>query len=1490
MGGRKNVVGSVLVVGGGIGGIQTSLDLANQGYFVYLVEKKLSIGGVMAQLDKTFPTNDCSMCIMSPKLVEAQRHINIEMLTFSEVKSIEGEAGNFSVKVLKHPRFVSIEDCKGCSDCTDVCPVQFPSNYEEGLASRNAIFRPFEQAVPAVFGIDKRGEPPCRTTCPIHVNAQGYIALTSAGEFEKAISVVREKNPFPGITGRICHHPCESSCMRGNVDKPIAIDMIKRFLADNEKKKNQKIPVPQKAKPKSKKVAVVGSGPAGLLCAYDLSLMGYKAVIFEELPIVGGMLSVGIPEYRLPREIIKRETDIIKKLGVEIKLNTKIGKDIPLDNLIRDYDAIFLAIGAHISRKLNIEGEELRGVVRATEFLREINLGKEVKIGEVVTVIGGGNAAIDAARTVLRLGAKRVTIIYRRSIKEMPANLEEIEGAIEEDIKVEFLTNPKRFLGKNGKVIGIECYKMKLGEPDESGRRKPVVIKGSEFVIDTDMVIPAISQEPALDVLGKKELLHSKWKAIDADPVTLETTIKGVFAGGDAVTGPKTYIEAMSAGRKAAISIDRYLSGKDLKENRENEGSYESEIEVDLEGIPFSNRKEPFKIDLDKRKGTFQEVVLGFDEKRAVEEAKRCLNCGGCCECMQCVEACEPDAIIHDMVEEEVDLDVGAIVLTPGFDEYIPDELTEFGYKRFANVVTSTEFERIMCASGPTQGHISRISDSKEPKKIAWIQCIGSRDIKIGHGYCSCVCCMYATKEAVIAKEHAPNIEPTIFYMDMRAYGKDFDKYIDRAKKEIRVRFIRSRVSNIIEEEETKSLILTYENEEGELKKEKFDMVVLSVGLEAPHTSSAIKEKFDIQLDKYNFAKTEPFSPVTSSRKGIFVGGAFSGPKDIPETVAQSSGIASEIGRILKDARWSQTKEKEYMQEKDVSGQPARVGVFICHCGINIGGYVDVPKVVEYTKKLPSVVYAEDNLYTCSADTQERIKDMIREHELNRIVVASCTPRTHESLFRDTVREAGLNKYLFEMANIRDQCSWVHMNDKKGATEKAKDLVRMAVEKSKRLQPLEERKVEIVKSALVIGGGISGMNSALSLAENGFPVTLVENEERLGGEARHIKNLIDGTDVQEKLGELKESVKSNKNITLFLSSNIKEIKGYVGNFETVVNTKNGEKDVRHGVVIVATGAKEYKPSEYLYGKDERVLTQREFEDNLSNPKSEIRNLKSVVMIQCVGSRNDEHPWCSRVCCSTAVKNALAFKKKYPRKDVYILYRDIRTYGLNEDYYQEAREKGIIFIRYEEDNLPKVDKKSNLLTVSVLDPVLKRELEIPADILVLSTGIVPSGKNNEIAEMLKVPLNEDGFFLEAHMKLRPVDFATDGIFLCGLAHSPKSIDECISQAYAASSRAEAILSRDYIEAEGAVAKVDEWLCRACGQCVEACEYNAVELVEKEVSGVEGWSSLKTTVARVNSVMCKGCGACNVVCPTGAISAHHFTTEQIDSMIKAATMKV
>jgi heterodisulfide reductase subunit A len=924
-------------------------------------------------------------------------------------------------------------------------------------------------------------------------------------------------------------------------------------------------------------------------------------------------------------------------------------------------------------------------------------------------------------------------------------------------------------------------------------------------------------------------------------------------------------------------------------------------------GIKFEeitkNRPIPIRSEFDEGLRERPSIYIPFPQavpNYAIIDKEHCvhLQTG---ECKICQEFCDADAINFDQKEEVIGINVGSIILSPGFDEYDAKKKSEYGYGRYENVVTSIEFERILSASGPFEGHVLRPGDKKEAKRIAFIQCVGSRDPHAGQGYCSSVCCTYAIKEAIIAKEHSENgLETTIFCMDIRTFGKGFEAYYERAKNEYGVRFVRAGVSNIDEASGTKNPIVHYESEAGEIKQEEFDMVILSVGLVPKDGTAQLAKKLRVNLNEYGFCRTSEFMPVDTIRDGIYVCGAFAGPKDIPETVTQASGAAAKAMGLLASARNTLITKKEYPPELDVSNQEPRIGVFICHCGINIGGYVDVPRVVEYTKTLPNVVYAEDNLYTCSQDTQKRIVEMIKEHKLNRVVVASCTPRTHEPLFRETIREAGLNPYLFEMANIRDQCSWIHMNEPKGAFEKAKDLVRMSVAKARLLMPLKQVEIDVVQKALVIGGGIAGMVSSLSLAEQGFEVFLVEREKELGGNLRHIYYTIEGRDVQRFLRRTIEKVKNTGLIKVFTGADIKSISGYIGNYETEITIEISKEipspfpppqvgrdkgrgevgdaystKVKHGVVIVATGAQEYQPTEYMYGKDKRVITQRELEEQISNLKSQISNLKSVVMIQCIGSRDDSHPYCSRMCCSQAVKNALKFLEVNPEANIYVLYRDVRTYGFKEDFYRNAREAGVIFIRYDNDSKPEIHSNNGRLNVSIFEPILKEKIELCSDLIVLSTGIEPEKDNEVLAKMLKVPLNDEGFFLEAHVKLRPVDFATEGIFVAGMAHSPKCIDEAISQAEAATARATTIIAHEKYYAEAAISHVNEELCGGCGICSGLCPFEAIEIVIEDTE----------RKSKVNEALCKGCGTCVAACPSGAMEQYGFTKHQIMAMINA-----
>jgi len=872
-----------------------------------------------------------------------------------------------------------------------------------------------------------------------------------------------------------------------------------------------------------------------------------------------------------------------------------------------------------------------------------------------------------------------------------------------------------------------------------------------------------------------------------------------------------------------------------------------------------------FNEGLGERSGIFVEFPQAVPLTYIIDREK-CIGCG------TCQEVCKAGAIEYDDKDEDVTFSVGSIILAPGFEEFDPSLKSEYGYGRYSNVLSSIEFERVLSASGPYGGLVLRPSDGEVPRRIAFIQCVGSRDAKLGNNYCSSACCMYAIKEAIIAKEHNPDLQCTIFFMDVRAFGKEFDAYYSRAEEEYGVKFVRSRVSHVEEVPESERLLVKHVMN-GEPRNEEFDLVVLSVGMRPPKHVEEMAETLDIRLNKYNFCSTETFSPLETSRPGIYVCGAFSSPKDIPESVAQASGAAAKAASIIAPERGKLTVVKELPREIDVSGEDPRIGVFVCHCGINIGGVVDVPDIVEYAKTLPNVVYAEDNLYTCSQDTQEGIREKIEEHNLNRVVVASCTPRTHEPLFRETIREAGLNIYLFEMANIRDQCSWVHMHEHEEATEKAKALVRAAVAKARLLMPLPKPVISVTPVGLVIGGGLSGMIAALELAKQGFEVHLVEKENELGGHLRHIHYLLGSEDPQERLRAIVREVTENEKIHLYTGSEISNVEGYVGNFKTTLNCNGEKKEIDHGIVIVATGAIEYKPTEYLYGTDKRVLTQHELEEKLAGGNF---NAKTVMMIQCVGSRNGEHPYCSRICCSQAVKNALEVKELSPETEVYVLYKDMRTYGFLEDYYREAASKGVLFIRYDDQHEPKVTKEKGKLKVAMWEPIIKTWIAMEPDLLALSAATIRNPDNEHIAQMLKVPLSKDGFFLEAHMKLRPVDFATDGIFLCGLAHWPKSIEESISQACAAAARAITILSKETLEVEGAIASINEDLCSGCGFCEAVCEYGAIEM--KEVNG-----KLR---AHVIEALCKGCGTCGSTCPMGAISMLHFTDDQILAQVRAA----
>jgi heterodisulfide reductase subunit A2 len=1012
---KTEKIGAVAVIGGGITGVQSALDLAEIGFKVYLLEKSPTIGGIMAQLDKTFPTNDCSMCILSPKLVDCSRHQNIELLTLTEVSKIEGEPGNFTVSATQKPRYIDIEKCTSCGDCASVCPIKLPSEFEFGLSIRKAAYKPFPQAIPNAYLIDKEG--------------------------------------------------------------------------------------------------------------YD--------------------------------------------------------------------------------------------------------------------------------------------------------------------------------------------------------------------------------------------------------------------------------------------------------------------------------------------------------------------NYRGCVDCGKCEKQCKSGAINHNQKPKNLKLAVGAVIIATGSSLFNPQIKPEFGYKKYPNVLTSMEFERVLSASGPFEGKIIRPSDKKPPKKIAWIHCVGSRDKQVGNEYCSAMCCMYTAKEAIIAKEHDVRINPTVFYIDIRSFGKDFDNYIDRAKKEHGLRYVRSRISEINEDSKTKDLLIRYEDDSGQLQEERFDLVVLSIGLcNTKVRRDELSEKLGFSLNDFGYIQTNEIDPVVI-QPGIFAAGSFVEPQAIPESVMHASAAASHAASLLKDARNTLVTEKKYPQQRDVSLEKPRIGIFICHCGINIGGVLDIDDIVNYTKKLDDVVFADATMYTCSEDTQKKIAEVIKKHNLNRLVVAACTPRTHEPLFKNSLREAGLNPHLFEMTNIREHCSWVHSNDAKKATEKAKKLVEMAVAKTRFLQPICESQIPVTQKALVIGGGISGMTAAVSLAEQGYETALVEREAVLGGFLNKVFFTVEGINIQKTLKDLIEKIQNNKLITVYTNSKVVSVNGYVGSYESEIKTKQESTSFVHGAIIVAIGAQQYTPTLFNYGKNQQVLTQSELEEKLSEKQpGQISAGEVYVMIQCVESRDEHRPYCSRICCMQALKNALKIKEINPCAEVFILYRDLMTYGFREIYYKKAREQGIMFLQYDTEKMPSVTQKPDHILVDIYEPMLGKDMQIPANFLILSTGLNADESTQNISKMLKVPVNANGFFLEAHVKLQPVDFSTRGVFLAGNCHTPKFIAESIYQAQAAAARAGCILSQPSLTAEPNTAYVDEDLCSGCGVCIFTCPYKAIESIQEIKDGK------KRSHAKVNPALCMGCGSCIGCCPSGAMQQYGFKDKQILPMIDEA----
>jgi heterodisulfide reductase subunit A-like polyferredoxin len=1477
--------GAALVLGGGAAGVRCSLDLAEAGYKVYLVEKNIALGGHVSQLDKVFPYNKCSVCTLTPKLKEVAQNPNIEVLTNAELTALEGEAGAFTAFITRHPSFVDPVVCTTCGDCVVACPVVLPNWYNDRLNKRKAIGKLYQHAVPNHFAVTKSGHSPCKRACPVHTSAQGYIDLIAAGRFAEAYAVASEPNPFSAVCGRICDHECETACTRGEVDEPIAIADLKRFVADWATE-NVLLPTPVEVR-YTEKIAVVGAGPAGLTAARELAGLGYQTTVFEAQAEPGGMLRYGIPEFRLPKAALRQDIDRVLALGVDLQCNKRAGADFTVDGLLGDgYKAVFIATGLQTPRPTRLPGDDRSGVLQALDVLRATAAQTPPTVGQRVVVVGNDDTALDTARTCLRLGAAAVTVVCSNDVTAAPTDADQQAAAAEEHIEIAYSLLPVEVLGDD-RVTGVRFQRCNLGEPDEHGMRQPQLVENEFLVIDCDTAIFANGRTLTEDFIQGCEGLLLSSGQITVDRDTMMTTRESVFAGGDAASnGRWTAIEAIAAGRRAARSIHNYLRGEvlvPLDDSLMKEAKPAAHV---LAQTAVKMRARMPQLAPSAASLTFAEVNLGFSADQAIAEAKRCLDCAVCGECMACERVCHPGALRHGGRDQDLQRQIGAVVVAAGFDGHDLSRHSEFGYGRYANVISSFGYERLLSPNGPTFGELTRPSDGAHPKKIAFIQPVDPEDPH--YEACVSVCSMYATKESMLARDHVAAVECAVFSSERRPIGKGFESFYQSALAR-GVRYIPAQPSAVREDPATGDLLVHWQDEQGRHHADRYDMVVLAVALQPPHSAPALAATLGISLNDDGFCATQELAPVVTSRDGVFVAGTFSGPKDIPSSMAQASAAAAHVMMTLADSRGSVTAAaKKLPPERDVSAEAPRLGVFVCRCESERPNAVDVDETTRSSSTLPDVVYATAVDYACHPDGLALIRAKIAEHQLNRVVVAGCSPRTKEPAFQGALRQAGLNPFLVEIANIREHVSWAHASEPEAATAKAQDLVRMAAARARLLQPLQRHDASFTQTALVIGGGVAGMTAALAVASMGYPVHIIERSARLGGHALDpdISDL--SLLAQSHAHSLERQITQHPLITVHLDTELAANRGFVGNFSSVLEaTTTGERTtLEHGVVIVASGAREDRPDLYGLGKSPFVVTQADLARMLAENSFELEGAHNVGMILCGGSHDESTPCCSRTSCGQAVTNALALKEHHPDRQVTVWHKEAHIFGLNDDdeLLLRAAELGVTFKRYSAGYEPRATFTADGVTIASASTLGDESAPVGLDLLVLTTPTVPNDGTAKLADLLRVPRGNDGFFLitdrnlHPDVNLRPVDFTREGIFLCGAAEYPKSLDETISQAYATAGRAAGALATATRKVGGSVSEVDQDTCIACLTCTRVCPIGVpiIDPVAKK--------------AMIEPTICKGCGICVSQCPVKAITLHHYTDAQIIATEEALFMEV